>query len=221
MQDGDHIVSGLTVAVMAGGQSRRMGSDKAELSVHGMRMLEHAVAVAVAAGLPTIVVGRARPDWWTLDAVHFHEDDAPGLGPLGGIATALRSAGGPVLAMACDMPLMTSDALRWLAAQATAMHGDAGLSSAATATDESSANAPGTNSRGNDGVLVLNGDRAEPLFSVYAPSCLGVIAALLAEGRLAIRELVERGRFARVPLPPRLAPALRNINTAADLAALR
>jgi molybdopterin-guanine dinucleotide biosynthesis protein A len=72
-----------------------------------------------------MVVGRERPEDWPTDSpVLFLADAAPGSGPLGGLATALarvRATGGDgVLAVACDMPRLSADALRWLLDQAAA-----------------------------------------------------------------------------------------------------
>ena len=74
-------------AVLAGGQSSRFGSDKALAELEGHTLL--ALAVDALAGLcdHVIVVGRETapaptlPDW-----------PRPGMGPLGGIATALHHA---------------------------------------------------------------------------------------------------------------------------------
>lgn len=74
-------------AVLAGGQSIRFGSDKALAEVEGHTLL--ALAVDTLAGWceHVVVVGRAAapaptlPDW-----------PRPGMGPLGGLAAALRLA---------------------------------------------------------------------------------------------------------------------------------
>lgn len=183
----------LTVAIMAGGGSRRMGRDKAELSVGGMPMLGRVAGAALATGLPVMVVGRERGEG--IGGPLFIRDDAPGNGPIGGIATALRHAGGPVLAIACDMPLLTTEALLWLAATAI----DAG---------------------DHDGVVAVNDGRPEPLFALYDMSALPLIDALLARGDRALRSLVAAGRFLHRDVPSAIAGTLRNINTPGDLAGL-
>ncbi|APZ98679.1 molybdenum cofactor guanylyltransferase [Sphingopyxis sp. QXT-31] len=74
-------------AVLAGGRSSRFGSDKAEALLEGQSLLDHAIR-ALAPHVDTVVVaGRAMPgrpmiaDWPASD-----------LGPMGGIAGALRYA---------------------------------------------------------------------------------------------------------------------------------
>lgn len=181
------------VAILAGGESRRMGTDKAALEVGGMTLLEHTARVAYAAN-PTFVVGRPKPRGWRVDFVEFVTDAEPGLGPLGGLNTALRHVQAPVLALACDLPLLTAEAVRWLRAQYARS--------------------------GAQGVIVSHGGRLEPLFSIYLPSCLPLIESRLAEGRRSLHGLIEAGRFATVEAPDWVAAQLVNVNTPEDLARL-
>ena len=187
----------ITVAVLAGGRSERMGQDKALLPITGgASLLEHVVGEARAASLsPVLVVGRERPPGWTLDnaAAVFLPDETPGVGPLGGLQTAISHANGaPVLALACDLPKMTAAALRWLLdeARAARVRGELG-----------------------DGLVVVNGAQVEPLFCVYAASCLPLLEARLAQNRRSLRGLIEAGDFSRVTVPPYVAAALVNVNT--------
>ena len=177
-----------TIAILAGGQSRRMGTDKAVLEIGGLSLLERAARLALAAALPVVVVGRECPNGWPLPAVPFLPDAVPGRGPLGGLHTALHHVGGPVLALACDLPRLTADALAWLLAQATAQSGPHGLA-------------------------VLHDGQWEPLFSVYDPDCLPLIESRLAAGRLALHGLIEAGDFGRLEAPDWVAAQLANINT--------
>ncbi len=177
-------------ALFAGGASRRMGTDKAALTVGGETLLARTARLAAEAGLSVTVVGRARPEEWTLDSVMFLPDDVPGLGPLGALTTALRRIDRPLLALACDLPRLEADALRWLAVQTPGPHG----------------------------LAVLLRDAPEPLFSVYTPACLPLAEARLAEGRRSLRGLIEAGNFVRVDAPDWAAARLRNVNTPEDWA---
>ena len=182
----------MTVAILAGGESRRMGRDKAALLFGGLSLLERIARTALSAGLMVLVAGRARPDDWPMPAVDFVPDAAPGRGPLGGLETALKHTGGPVLAVACDMPLVTSEALVWLRDRAAA-------------------------STSEHGLAVLNDGQWEPLFSVYAPACLPLIEIRLAAGRLSLHGLIEAGDFARADAPGWVTSQLININTPEEL----
>lgn len=74
-------------AVLAGGQSRRFGSDKALAELNGHTLLAHAVDTLSGWCDHVVVVGRETapaptiPDW-----------PHAGMGPLGGLAAALRMA---------------------------------------------------------------------------------------------------------------------------------
>ena len=185
----------VTVAILAGGESRRMGTDKAALLFGTVTLLERTARTALSAGLAVLVAGRACPDGWQTPKVDFVPDAAPGRGPLGGLETALKHMGGPVLAVACDMPLLTSEALVWLRDRAAA-------------------------STSEHGLAVLNDGQYEPLFSVYAPACLPLIESRIATDRLSLHGLIESGDFARADAPGWVAAQLVNINTPEELAHL-
>ncbi len=103
--------------VLTGGESRRMGRDKALLPVGTPPT---ALAVRVAGALRagacpdiTCVGGDlAALRALGLDAV---PDDHPGEGPLGGVLTGLRTAAlGIVLVLACDLPAIDGATVRGL-----------------------------------------------------------------------------------------------------------
>ncbi len=122
-------VSGI---VLAGGASRRFGSDKLIEPIDGISLLERAVraldgivdeVVVVSAPdrpLPGRDVARAgSPVSWVLDAEPFG-------GPLAGLATGLRAAtGSTVLVVGGDMPYLVPAVLRRLAAASPAALADA------------------------------------------------------------------------------------------------
>jgi molybdopterin-guanine dinucleotide biosynthesis protein A len=83
----DLVVDGAAGFVLAGGQSSRMGSDKALIEFNGAPLIVHALNILRSAGLTATIAG-ARSD---LSAYAPIVDDA-GLGPLSGICTALASA---------------------------------------------------------------------------------------------------------------------------------
>lgn len=89
-------------AVLAGGQSRRFGSDKAEAYFEGKRLFDH-VADSLRPQIDALVV--AGRDWPGL--VTVADLPEPGLGPLGGLAGALdqakRQGFDAVLSCGCDV----------------------------------------------------------------------------------------------------------------------
>ncbi|MCY2931733.1 MAG: molybdenum cofactor guanylyltransferase, partial [Planctomycetota bacterium] len=104
-------------AVLTGGASRRMGSPKCDLVVSGVRVLERLCGL-LSARTGGVILAGGRPDPAGLSRDWPCVPDAfPGLGPLGGIATALRHAPGVgVLVVACDMVALGGEVLDHLLA---------------------------------------------------------------------------------------------------------
>jgi molybdenum cofactor guanylyltransferase len=108
-------------AILAGGAGRRMGGAKATRMLGGRPLAAYpALALAQVCDRVAIVAkpGAALPD---LPGVERWDDEpAEPRHPLTGIVHALERAGGePVLVCAADMPFVTADALRSLAAAGT------------------------------------------------------------------------------------------------------
>jgi molybdopterin-guanine dinucleotide biosynthesis protein A len=101
--------------VLAGGQSSRMGRDKALVQLHGSPLVELAVRTMHEADLPvSIAGGRAA-----LAAYAPMIDDEIGLGPLSGIVKALEATAARwAVFMPIDLPLLPPSLLRLLLDQA-------------------------------------------------------------------------------------------------------
>jgi molybdopterin-guanine dinucleotide biosynthesis protein A len=174
----------LAIAILAGGQSRRMGRDKAELELGGQTLLERMVDQALLASKTVAVVGRSG----ARDDVVWMEDDQPGLGPLGGLKTALAHLDQPVLLVACDMPRVDAEALGWLLEKVD-------------------------HTPQKHGLATMRDGQIEPLFSVYKPAILPLVDACIDSGRLSARRLIEDGEFRMVEAPEQVAAKLVNVNT--------
>ena len=101
----------LTVVIQAGGESRRMGQDKALLPFLGqplvMRAIERLAPVA-----SEMIVTTNRPQDFQFLGLPLFPDLIPGRGALGGLYTALSAASQPLVAVvACDMPFASPDLL--------------------------------------------------------------------------------------------------------------
>ena len=181
----------ITIAILAGGQSSRMGTDKAMLDVDGEPLLARIAREAVSTGCRTIVVGRERPADWAVDGVEFVVDTETGLGPIGGLAVALSTADGPVLMLACDMPRLTRSSIGWLV-------------------EETDSWAPAW------GLAVRNGDQIEPLFSVYQPTLIPMVDERIRHGRRSLYGLIEETSFDFVNAPDDIRAEMVNVNTAEE-----
>jgi molybdenum cofactor guanylyltransferase len=107
----------LDAFLLVGGKSSRMGRDKALLEIGGRSLLERAAALLVPLAASVSLVGESPR--YAEFGLPMIADRWPGAGPLGGIATALFRARQPwSLVLACDLPFVTGDFLRWLCARA-------------------------------------------------------------------------------------------------------
>lgn len=100
--------------VLAGGQSRRLGSDKRRLRLWGEAgpaMLEH-VAGLVGRLCDDVVVVLNDPDDWAGLPARLTPDLYPDGGSLGGIYSGLQAARNDyALVVACDMPFLSHELL--------------------------------------------------------------------------------------------------------------
>jgi molybdopterin-guanine dinucleotide biosynthesis protein A len=111
-------VDDVTAFILAGGQSSRMGSDKALLTVGNQTLLERALHTAAAVANTVFIAGPRDRYAQYGDVV---EDVFPDCGPLGGIHAALCITQTELnLMLAVDTPSIGPDFLAWLLQQARA-----------------------------------------------------------------------------------------------------
>jgi molybdopterin-guanine dinucleotide biosynthesis protein A len=97
----------LTIVIQAGGQSSRMGEDKALKPFLGkpliQRVMERLIPIA-----DEMIVTTNRPDEYRFLNVRLVSDLIPERGALGGLYTAISSATHPYVGIvACDMPFVS------------------------------------------------------------------------------------------------------------------
>jgi molybdopterin-guanine dinucleotide biosynthesis protein A len=178
----------LTVAgaVLAGGQSRRMGQDKAALLINGEPLLARTVCVMRAVTPEVAVIGPPERAALAPDVPVF-PDRWPNAGPLGGIATALEAlACDAALVVGCDMPFLNPVLLRYLIELLQ---------------QEWEACSAGSLPAG--AVVVRLDGRVHPLHAVYHNSCLPVLEERLAAGDLRVQGFLA-GLKVRSVEPPEL-----------------
>ncbi|HSQ39352.1 MAG TPA: molybdenum cofactor guanylyltransferase [Anaerolineales bacterium] len=101
----------LSIVIQAGGQSARMGEDKA-LKLFLGRPLIQRVIERLAHLADEIIVTTNHPEDYAFLNLRLVSDLAPGRGALGGLYTAVAAASSPIVAVAaCDMPFASATLL--------------------------------------------------------------------------------------------------------------
>ena len=107
-------------AILAGGQSRRFGSDKALALYNGEPLIEHVFRRVRAQTESAVIVGRSD-----VGHISICDEPAPGLGPLGGLNGALiyaRDDGfDAVLSAGVDVPNLPEDLVETLSGEGAAI----------------------------------------------------------------------------------------------------
>jgi molybdopterin-guanine dinucleotide biosynthesis protein A len=108
--------------VLAGGQSSRMGTDKALLEIDGTPLLLRAANTLAAVASPVVVVGHPdRHSGLGVDVIDVLEDSVsgPNLDYMDGIVKALQHSSAEwTMVISADMPYLTTAWLRYLLARA-------------------------------------------------------------------------------------------------------
>ena len=175
-------------AVLAGGQSRRFGSDKSAEMIAGKLLVARAAETLADVFADVVIVSsraRATTEWT------YVPDLREGQGPLAGIEAALRHAANLGLdgtfVLACDLPLVDADAVRAVVA----------------ALGDRAAAAP----------LREGAPGIEPLCAVYRLACLPVVADALDRGVLATHRIFDSIDGATTELPHEI---FLNVNDPGD-----
>lgn len=106
----------ISIAVLAGGKSSRMGSNKAFVALQGQPLIEHVLnRAARCQPNETFIVTNTSQDYAYL-GLPTVGDVVPGCGSLGGIYSAIsHSRSFYTLVIACDMPFISPELIRHMA----------------------------------------------------------------------------------------------------------
>jgi molybdopterin-guanine dinucleotide biosynthesis protein A len=147
----------VSVAVLAGGQSKRMGRDKAFLEVGGRFVIER-VLERLNSLSDDLFISANDPEKYTRFGLPIISDIYPDKAALGGLYSVIHAARYPrILVVACDMPFLNIGLLQYL------------ISPALTA----------------DVVIpLINPPQPETLHAVYSKNCLPAIEQRLQANQL-------------------------------------
>ena len=184
----------LSAVLLAGGESRRMGTDKATFPFRGRPLWQNQVELLRRLNPAEIFISARTDPKWRPQDVMFVADVPPSRGPLSGLASSMnRMSTSYLLALAIDMPRMSSEYLEFLCAQI-----DCGR-----------------------GVLPKIADRAEPLAAIYPREAAIEIGKALAGTDFSLHsltcDLIAIGKLRPVPVTQEEEKFFRNINELADV----
>jgi molybdopterin-guanine dinucleotide biosynthesis protein A len=184
----------LTVAIQAGGQSRRMGRDKGLVLLNGRPLVRHLLDRVADLG-DEVLITTNDSEGYAFLGVKLTSDETPGAGALSGLRTALKAAhGDKVLVLACDMPFVSRPLLTYMI----------GLAPQA------------------DVIVPRPAGEYEPMHAIYDKGCLSAIEASLEAGDMRMISFFPAVNVLPVEddVLQRLDPDHRsffNVNTPADL----
>lgn len=198
-----------TGIILTGGASRRMGSDKALLSLAGQPVIARlAGELAKLTGRLAVACGpRERSEYSFLQLPQI-TDHYPDCGPLAGLHAALsHSRTEWNLVMACDLPFASAQFLQYILECHAAANSGESIQGASCGSDAA--------------VPVSVSGRIQPLLGLYHKRTLPVLEAALDSGRFRVMECLETLDVLYVPEAgfsgsPSAPSALFNMNTPED-----
>ena len=187
----------ISAVLLAGGESRRMGRDKASVLFRGKPLWQIQLDLLRKLDPSEVFVSaRTDPDWRPAD-VQFVSDDPPSRGPLSGIAASIAKLRTThLLALAIDMPFMSENFLR-------------------SSCDDME---PGC------GVVPMIDNRAQPLAAIYPREAKVDFREALAGDDFSLQTLVRRlvaaGKLREIVVKEQERKLFLNVNQLSDLATL-
>jgi len=188
----------LTGVILAGGKSKRMGTNKAFLEINGQRMIDQIVDIFKNTFEEVILVTNSPIEYLHLD-LRIVTDLVPNKGALGGIFTGLFYASfHHIFVTACDMPFLNKGFIDYMVSKA-----------------------------GNfDAVVPLSSDGLEPLHAIYSKRCIRHIETQLESDDLKITNFYPKVRVKEISHHEILSfdpksSLFFNINTTEDMEKVR
>ena len=184
----------LIAVILAGGQSSRMGRDKALLELNEQKFID--LLVQELSGCCKVMISAAHQDDYAGYGVPVIADETKDIGPIEGIRQALRSSGSDyVFVCAVDTPFVRKEMIQYLAEFISSDY---------------------------DAFVFREGDRIHPHIGIYSRAALPAIEEMIGEKQYRLTKLLSRIRTKYVDIGTSCfdRKALRNINTPEDYLAI-
>ena len=182
-----------TGIILAGGESSRMGSDKGLLNLGGKPLINYAIEAL--SGLCSDIIISSSSSAYQEFGFQVVKDEFPGIGPMGGIYSALRQSKADAnLVLSCDLPFVTKELLSFIL----------------------------KNASGFQVAVPWQGNRHyEPLCGFYGLSVLDEIRACIQRGNFKLPDLFEEIKINRLVISESLdfyhEDLFFNVNSKHDL----
>ncbi len=183
--------SRISVGIVAGGKSSRMGQDKALVRIGNERFMDRLLKEF--GGHFEVLISAANKDAYAFTGYPVVCDENREIGPIEGIRRLLMEASGEyVFVCAVDMPFVKKELLLYLAEFICSDY---------------------------DCYVIADEEHIQPLCAIYKKSVLPELEELIREGRYRLREVFGRVRTKYVPLAFSCfdRSMVRNINTREEL----
>jgi molybdopterin-guanine dinucleotide biosynthesis protein A len=180
----------ISAVLLAGGESRRFGQDKATFLFEGRPLWERQLNILRALGPDQIFVSARTDPPWRPNDTFFVPDEPPSRGPISGLAAVLAATrGSHLLALAIDLPFMTTDRLRSLVSLTTE----------------------------GCGIIPIASGREQPLAAIYPREAADIFVRRSKEGsdwslKGVTRELTRMGLIGELAIQPDEWQVFDNLN---------
>jgi molybdopterin-guanine dinucleotide biosynthesis protein A len=183
-----------SAVLLAGGESRRMGRDKAAVVFRDEPLWRRQLRILRDLGPAKVFVSARTESSWLPDDTELLLDEAPSRGPLSGLTKAFaQMETSHLVVLAVDMPFVAREELRLLCSMVTE----------------------------GCGVVPVIGERAEPLAAIYPreaePEFVGALSGSDFSLQRLIGKLVAEGKMRTFPVPAEDEHLYRSLNEPSDL----
>lgn len=160
----------LSVAILAGGESRRMGRDKGLVKLESTPLVEHVYSAAKELGLE-VFIATNRPHDYSFLGLRTVTDRPPLRASLVGLRTALEAARTErVLVLACDMPLVRPRLIKHMAGRSTTA----------------------------DALIPRFNGQLQPFLAIYKHACIEKVETTLEDDELEMQAFLRRLRLEEI-----------------------
>ena len=179
----------ITMVILAGGKSSRMGEDKGLLHVNGKAMVQHLVELSKSLILKAVIISNNNE--YKTFGIPVYADQYKELGPLGGIHAGFKNTNDSrILVLSCDTPFINEAVVEKLLEA----------------------------SHSHDITVPRHGKKTHPLIGIYSRDIFNSLVQTLEDKELKVMSFIEQFNYSIVDVSEAFIPDIfENINTKDDL----